>query len=95
MESILYQIIFNKKVNFEQELNSLLNELLDENYEFKEWVSEYGLKLRYIKQINEREYIIGFEISLNIIYDNEEEKFTRISAFLNSLSDKYSKTITP
>jgi len=68
MVSVSYQVVFNGKYDFKEEIKELLKSAFEQNYDnFSEEELDSYIEINYEKQIDDDKYIIGFGINFDEI----------------------------
>jgi len=66
MGSVRYQVVFNNKYDFKNELKELLKSAFEQNYrEVSEEELDTYIEINYEKQIDNYKYLVGFEINFD------------------------------
>ena len=82
MDSVDFQILFNKEMNFKEELENILS-TISENPESKIKKDDFNnlLNIKYIKKLSNSKFLVGFKI--NIWYSVLSQDIKLFCEYLN------------
>jgi len=75
MGSVNFQVLFNKKIEFEQTIESIIIKVSEENNNLidKDNVNTF-LEIKYLSKLSNSKYLVGFELVLDDSFSIEELK---------------------